>query len=431
MNSQLFGNASKKIINVPRNAPMGGYIERVNGDMGVHDELYTRCLTLYDGKTKLVIISNDLLETDMEITLCVRKAINEKFLIPCENIMLCSTHTHSGPAITKWDMSAEDYIENQDIKKLKKEIAQTIIDNALMCINNLKPVNIGLSKSECREVAGNRVEENSISDYSVNTIRIADKNNDVIALVFNYACHPTVLGADNLFISADFPGSAARMLEKHFLKSTALFINGACGNQSTRFTRKSQDFNEVERIGTCIYESVISALSNMKDTNEFIKLGAAAEKIKLPVKSFPPREVLVENLISAENDKNNAICRKLSSGEIRLALTRYQGARILLSLSEILDKSGYITGEIQIFRVGNIEIVGVPVELFVEYGIEIKSKSLSSNTIIAGYANEVLGYVYTKNAALRGGYEVYASPFSIEAGKSIVEKALEMERKLF
>ncbi len=85
----------------------------------------------------------------------------------------------------------------------------------------------------------------------------------------------------------------------------------------------------------------------------------------------------------------------------------------------------------QIFKIGEVEIVAMPVELFVEYGLEIKSKSLSPNTIIAGYANEVLGYVYTKDAAEKGGYEVYDSPFSIEAGEFIINKVLKMEKTLF
>lgn len=429
--NQLLGNASKKVIKIPLNVLMSGYIERANGNVGVHDELFTRCVTLYNGKTQIVIISNDLLEIDREITLNVRWALKEKFAVPFENIMICSTHTHSGPAITAWDLSVRDYIKNDNIKRLKKEITQTIIDNALLCMSDLKTVNIGFAKSECRGVASNRMDKNSISDYSVNTIQLTDKSNDVVAVIVNYACHPTVLGADNLLISGDFPGDMAKRLERHFTNSTALFINGACGNQSTRFTRKEQGFEEVERMGALLFDSVITALSEKKNTNEFVALNAALGNITLPKKVFPPREDLVRNLAIAETARNSALNKSISSGEIRLAVTRYQGALISLNLSEILNKSGNINSEIQVFRIGNIEIVGVPVELFVEYGLEIKSKSLSPNTIIAGYANEVLGYVYTKEAAEKGGYEVFASPFSIETGEFIVNKVLEMERTLF
>lgn len=432
MNSNLlYGNSSKKVISIPKNILMGGYIERVNGNVGVHDELFTRCVTLYDGKTKVVIISNDLLEVDVEITSKVRKVLNKQYGIPYENIMVCSTHTHSGPAITEWDSSIKDYLQKDNIKNLKKKIIQTIIDNALFCISSLKPVNICFGKSECSEVAGNRLEENGISDYSVNTIKIADKNNDVIALMINYTCHPTVLGANNLLISADFPGEIAKRLESNFANSTAIFINGACGDQSTRFKRRGQGFEEVERLGALLYDSVINTLNEMKNTNEYVEINAVIENIILPKKDFPPKEELIRNFINAENYKNSVINSNSSPGEKRLAVTKYQGALISLNLFEPLNRSGDIKSQIQILKIGDMEIIGVPVELFVEYGLEIKRKSLSPNRIIAGYANEVLGYVYTKEAIEKGGYEVYASPFSIEAGEYIINKIFEMEKAIF
>lgn len=429
--NQLYGNASKRILNIPQNILMSGYIERTKGNVGTHDQLNTRCLTLYDGKTKLVIISIDLLQVDMEITLNVRKTLNEKLAVPYENIMLCSTHTHSGPTISEWDISVRDYLRNDEIKKLKNEITQTIIENAIFCISDLKPVSIGYVKSECSDVAGNRGKENGISDYSIYTILIKDEYEDVIAVVVNYACHPTILGADNLLISGDFPGVLAKKLEEHFKNSTSFFINGACGNQSTRFTRKGQDFQEVERVGTLLYEKVVNSLSEIHYDNSFVELYAKLENLTFPTKKLLSEEQLVRNLEYAEMAKNNAINNNLSAGQKRLAITKYQGAQISMNLLEILENLNGINSEIQIFRIGNIEIIGVPVELFVEYGIEIKCKSTSQNAIIAGYANEVLGYVYTKEAAEKGSYEVYASPFSDEAGDVIVNKVLEMERSLF
>lgn len=429
--NKLLGSASKKSINIPLNILMSGYIERKQGNIGVHDELFTRCVVLYDGRTKLIFISNDLLEVDREITLSVRMAINEKYEVPYENIMICSTHTHSGPAITTWDLSVKDYIQNDNIKRIKKEITQTIIDNVILCLSDLRPVNIGFIKSECSEIAGNRVEINSISDYSVNIMQITDNYNDVLALMINYTCHPTVLGSNNLLISADFPGVLVKRLENHFINSTAVFFNGACGNQSTRFKRKGQNFDEVERMGGLLFDSVINSLSEIKYTDASILLNAKIKNVTFPKKNFPPREELIKNLEYAEKVKNNVIDKDLPPGEKRIAITKYQGALIALGLSDILEKSGDIKSEIQIFRIGNIEIVGVPVELFVEYGLDIKSRSLSPNTIIAGYANEVLGYVYTREAAEKGSYEVYASPFSADAGEFIVDTVLEMERTLF
>lgn len=429
--NQLYGNSSKKVLSIPKNILMSGYIDRTNGNAGTYDTLHTRCLILCDGKTKLVIISNDLLEVDREITMNVRKGINEKLAIPCENIMVCSTHTHSGPAITEWDFSIRDYIKKDEIKKIKDEITNIIIENALFCLSDLKPISIGFAETECTEVAGNRIKENGISDCSINTIIVKDQHNAVMSVIVNYACHPTILGADNLLISGDFPGELTKKLDEYLVKGTSLFINGACGNQSTRFTRRGQSFEEVERIAGLLYDRVINSLDKVEYFNSSPKLNAKLEKVTFPMKKLLPREQLVKNLKDAERAKNKVMNSNVSPGEKRLAVTKYQGAEISLNLLEKLEGLEGIKSEIQIFRIGNAEIVGVPVELFAEYGMEIKSKSHSSNVIIAGYANEVLGYVYTVDAAAERSYESYASPFSDEAGCELVNKVLEMEGTLF
>lgn len=429
--NQLYGNASKRVLSIPRNILLSGYIDRTDGNAGTHDELYTRCLVLFDEKIMLVIISNDLLEVDREITENVRKGINKEVGIPHENIMVCSTHTHSGPAVTKWDFSIGDYIERNEIKKLRHEITNAIIENAIQCMSELKPAVIGYIKTECSEVTGNRVEEKGISDPSIGTIIIKDMNEQVISLIVNYACHPTILGADNLLVSGDFSGVLMKKLDKYLINSTNLFINGACGNQSTRFNRRGQSFEEVERIAQLLYEKVINSLSTAEFFDSYPHLQTKLEEIIFPVKKLLAREKLVENYKNAEKNKNEIMDSNMSIGEKRLAITKLQGAKISLDLFKTLEGKKDIRSEIQIFRIGDMEIVGIPVELFVEYGIEIKNKSCSSNVILACYANEVLGYLCTEDAVSRGGYEAYASPFSPEAGRELVRKVLEIERTLF
>ena len=59
------------------------------------------------------------------------------------------------------------------------------------------------------------------------------------------ACHPTVLNGENLMLSADFPGA----LESCFADAEMVaFVNGSCGDMSTRFTRRESSFAEMERM---------------------------------------------------------------------------------------------------------------------------------------------------------------------------------------
>src|SRR5437762_3386288 len=68
-------------------------------------------------------------------------------------------------------------------------------------------------------------------DDEVGILRIDDDRGQTRAVLMNYACHPTVLGPDNLLASADFPGAAIDRIEAA-RGAFALFVNGAEGDVS-------------------------------------------------------------------------------------------------------------------------------------------------------------------------------------------------------
>lgn len=431
---ELRAGVAKKNFEVPYGFRMGGYDNRKSGNrksgnIGTHDNLYTKSLSLDDGKNTLVIITNDLLAVDREMTAIIRNEIGHQKGIPEKNILVCASHTHSGP-----DLNVDGLISippDQTTREMKTVLTHTILENALISLENMCPVRLYFGKSLCKEIAANRIDTVLPSDYSVNVLQAVNEKNETMAVLINYTCHPTVLGADNLLISADFPGAAQRKLEEYFKdKAIALFTNGACGNQSTRFTRKCQDFNEVERMGNLLAKSAIEAMKNAA-LCEGIKLRATSQIMELPARKLPSIEEALEHLKEAETLKDKAIAENKSLSEIRLAFTRYQGAYITVKMIESGKLCENLPCEIQILNIGDIELIGLPVELFVEYGLAIKQNSRSKNPIIIGYANDLLGYVYTSEEAKKGGYEVWASPFASEAGTVLVEQVLSLEEKIY
>src|SRR5205807_970943 len=81
---------------------------------------------------------------------------------------------------------------------------------------------------------------------------------------------------------------------------------------------------------------------------------------------------------------------------------------------------------------GDIHLVGLPGEPFVELGLEIR-RHAPAGVVVAGYANGCPGYVPHRSAYEEGGYEVlhahragYCRPsaFAPEAGELLVEAAL-------
>src|SRR5699024_10890367 len=92
-----------------------------------------------------------------------------------------------------------------------------------------------------------------------------DRADDVVALWVNFACHPVVLNAANLLISADYPGYVRRALEDRHPGSMCLFTTGAAGevnsgHHAADSLTPSRDprrtFERAEQIGRTLADAV-------------------------------------------------------------------------------------------------------------------------------------------------------------------------------
>src|SRR5205807_4779485 len=71
-----------------------------------------------------------------------------------------------------------------------------------------------------------------ITDDQMTILKVVDMDEKPIALVVNYAAHPTYYGASMLDVSGDWCGAFERMVEGLMPGAVALFINGAEGDAS-------------------------------------------------------------------------------------------------------------------------------------------------------------------------------------------------------
>ena len=81
------------------------------------------------------------------------------------------------------------------------------------------------------------------------------------AIFYSFPCHPTVLSAGNLLVSADFAGQ----IEKHLHGDFTVFANGAAGDISTRFTRQESSFEECERMGKLAADYILTLLEQAEE----------------------------------------------------------------------------------------------------------------------------------------------------------------------
>ena len=88
---------------------------------------------------------------------------------------------------------------------------------------------------------------------------------------------------------------------------------------------------------------------------------------------------------------------------------------------------------LQVMRLGDVAIVGVPGEMFGSLGLEIRRRSPFRHTVVIGLANDEVGYIPDRQGYVDGGYQMWVglhSQLAPGTGERMVEEALGMLREL-
>ncbi|MDY7011401.1 MAG: hypothetical protein SVV80_11725 [Planctomycetota bacterium] len=142
----------------------------------------------------------------------------------------------------------------------------------------------------------------------------------------------------------------------------------------------------------------------------------------------PPREITPEQLSWARGvvDANKGAPDGMVDGISDVVFAQDQ--------IEMAERTDPFELEIQVFRIGQVGVVAFPGEFFVEYALEIKSKSPAELTPVVGLSNGSAGYVPTPEAFEQGGYEPTSWRFgklAPKAGNMCVQSATRQLEQLF
>lgn len=434
--SLSMAGCSKIKITPPLETPLGGNV-RDKGSQGVHDDIYVKALVLSTDKKEIALVSCALVAVTKAMVKSIRQTAEKRCGIPEENIFICAFHTHSGPATG----AIFNEVNESYLNSLPEKIASSICQAK----KNLKKVRIRFASGEEKALPHNRrmkMRDGTIRmnwedlplddidmpagpvDPELGVIVIEELDGRMIAVLINYTCHPAILAGDNFLISEDYPGYAMRLVEKE-TDALCLFTNGATGNINhiNIFNpHQKRGFYEAERLGTILGKKVLSIIPKGK-TIPIEELEIIREEIKLPLRKIPRFEIeKARKLVQGRKTKKISLIDGLSE-EVY--------AEQILALSKIGKES--LSSEIQVVSLGDIALVSIPGELFVEYGLEIKKKSPFPHTFIIGYANDYVGYIPTLEAFQEGGYEVrlgLASKLDPKAGEIITKRVLGMLDRL-
>jgi len=415
--------AAKVVITPPFPTQMGGYFDRTELARGVHDDLHARALVLDDGGTVLAIAACELLLVDSDLVSEIRRIASEGSGIPPDNIMVCASHTHSGP---QGYSAGFGVMRGRYLPELRDYLARKIAYSILLAYEDLRPARFGFSFGKLPEIQSNRFDPKGPIDPEVGVIRIDRGDGGPMAAVVNFTGHPVIMGSENLLYSSEYPGHAMSVIESveggNFV---SLFLQGASGNITVR--RRGGYFSEVARLGRMLAGETLRTFEGIS-TSPDVRLKSARRTLALKVRRFPPPEEarsklreLKARLTEAQGEGD----RKLV-GRLKKELARAEGDLFYSANWTRIPKiaSGSVETEVQVFSIGGLFLISCPGEPFVEFGLA--AKEAAAPAFFVGYANDYTGYIVTREASSIGGYEAGMSPLDPESGYMIVDTISEM-----
>jgi hypothetical protein len=277
-------------------AILAGFAARKRVCSGVHDDLFARALVIESGASVVAVVSADVLALPGDFVDRVRQAIARRVPIEPGSVMIASTHTHAAPVTISTFFNPDESVDSRYMERLAKAIADAVAGAWQSRADNRigtgagRVTGIGVNR---RNPAGGPVDE------EVGIVKIADPSGRTRGVLVNYACHPTVLGPDNLLATGDFPNMAVACIERELgAGGFAMYTNGAQGDISMGHSSElsaigviapGRTFEHAAELGNRLADAVLTALGRI-ETQESAALGALTVPVKLPLKRYPAQE---------------------------------------------------------------------------------------------------------------------------------------------
>ncbi len=433
-------------ITPPCGLELAGYPHYPRNNTGFHDPLYAACMYLNNGEQEVAMVTLDLLFFSKKHVATVRRLVRERCGIDEQNIMISCSHTHSGP----WASGRLDIESLEAGKEQPKEYVETLISTIVGMICDAKDnafagyFTSGTTVCGAESgIGGNRRIPGGPHDPLVSVMAIKDEADVVRGIMVNYTLHPTFIHEWSNVCTADYPCYLKMQLEEMEPNALVGFAQGASGNQSSRYYRQGESYDEAERVGRLLGKAAHTVLEKAQWTSE-LPIKVANSEIELELRDFGTEEELVAQV---ERDEKiyKELYAKYGNSKNREEYYLWQNANLKLLGSE--DQLGYVRmrnrgmkielltdeapAEIQVIQLGETLIVGFQGEVFVEYGLYIKAMAGFGTVIINTLTNGCLpGYLYTPESLVTGGYETDTSMLGENFGKHLMDKTFALIKEL-
>ncbi len=397
--------AAKVDITPQKPVLLAGYGSRKDLSTGVHDNLYARAFAFENRGKKLVLVTMDLISAYENL----QQIIMGQFGLERSQVFLTAIHTHSGPIYEKTQLDKLRWMQKKRFHANNSEYAGILkgklLEVVAQALDSMKAAGVGVGRGYSPVGMNRRMTQADGSvtlgcnpygptDKEVLVLKITAGDGGLMGAVYDYACHATSLGPQNLRISGDLHGITEQFVEKIIGEgSIAAALVGASGDIDPWF-RICPTFNtqpgwvpEPILQATMLGEEVVRVLREVKQTSGGCEIKSSFVTMQLPGKK-----------------RGQAIKKG-----------RWPATPLNITAA----------------RIGNTAFVGFGCELLTETGMTIKAGSPYEHTFVITHCNGEMGYLPPRHLYKEKGYEVESSRFAPDAADMVVKQALKMLYELY
>lgn len=405
---------------------MAGYAARNKPSEGVAADLFAKALALEDRRgTRLLILTMDLISVPRPLRDWMEVQAKERFGLAPEALLMNASHTHCGPEL-RMTRLADDRVQGESVAAAERYMArlqENLLTLAGQALQRLAPARLDFVRARCgfamnrrRPVASGFANAPNVDgpvDHEVPVLRVTDPAGKLMAVLFGYACHNTTCG--DYWIRGDYAGYAQADFEKANPGVIALFMTG-CGADQNPYPRRTEELCKDH--GRALAVAVAAALETVPKPLKG-PLQSAFADVSLDFAPLPPREELERLAASAKQPE------------------RGHAARMLEQLNAAGTVRSSYPCPVQVVRFGgDLTLVAIGGETCVDYSLRLKRDLAGPSVWVAGYCNDVFGYLPSLRVLREGGYEAGGAmlwgalpgPFTETVEERVVSKILELAR---
>ena len=219
------------------------------------------------------------------------------------------------------------------------------------------------------------------TDHTVPVLTVTRPDGKLDAVLFGYACHPTVLSFKTN--CGDYPGFAQLAIEKSHPGTTALFVN-TCGADQNPLPRRTVQL--CERYGLMLAAGVEEAL-------------------RQPMQPVTPRLRTAFEMVQLDYESvaDEAKLRECEGGQDQLKARWAKRMLAKLAMGETFPTS--YSYPLHAWRLGDQTLmIGTGGETVVDYALRFK-RQWGPGTWVLGYTDDMVSYIPSRRVWEEKGYE--------------------------